>query len=135
MEDLVIPERIYEGLIRHCREEAPYEACGLLAGKGIGVTAAYRLTNAEHSPVSYIMDSGEQFRVMKEMRAEGLSMLAIYHSHPASPAYPSPKDVSLAFYEDAVYIIVSLAEEEPDVKAFRIKNGETAETGIIISRD
>lgn len=135
MEDLIIPERIYEGLIRHCREEAPYEACGLLAGNEGRVTAAYRMTNAEHSPVSYMMDSGEQFRVMKGIRAEGLSMLAIYHSHPASPAYPSPKDVSLAFYEDAVYIIASLSEEEPEVKAFRINNGEIAETGIIISRD
>ena len=135
MDNLVIPEKIYEGLIRHCREEAPYEACGLLAGNGSRVTAAYRLTNAERSPVSYMMDSGEQFRVMKELRTEDLSMLAIYHSHPSSPAYPSSKDVSLAFYEDALYIIVSLAEGEPNVKAFRIKNGEIAETGIIISRD
>lgn len=134
MDNLVIPEKIYEELIRHCREEAPYEACGILAGRGIGVTVAYRMTNAERSSVSYIMDSGEQFRVMKEMRAENLSMLAIYHSHPSSPAYPSSKDVSLAFYEDALYIIVSLAEEEPVVKCFRISNGEIRERGIIINR-
>lgn len=134
MENLVIPEKIYEELIRHCREEAPYEACGILAGRGREVTVAYRMTNAERSSVSYIMDSGEQFRVMKEMRAENLSMLAIYHSHSSSPAYPSSKDVSLAFYEDAVYIIVSLAGEEPVVKAFRINNREITETGIIIGR-
>ena len=134
MDNLVIPEKIYEEFIRHCREEAPYEACGILAGRGREVTVAYRMTNAERSSVSYMMDSGEQFRAMKEMRAENLSMLAIYHSHPSSPAYPSSKDVSLAFYEDALYIIVSLAEEEPVVKCFRISNKEMIERGIIISR-
>ncbi len=58
-------------------------------------------------------------------------MVAIYHSHPSSSAYPSPKDVSLAFYEDAVYVIAGLAGKAPEVKAFSIREGEIREVEIL----
>ena len=90
------------------------------------------MTNIEKSPVSYLMDSKEQFRVMKDMREKSLSMIAIFHSHPASAAYPSPRDVSLAFYEEAVYVIVSLAGKEPEVKAFSIREGKIREVEILV---
>ncbi|MBI3591985.1 MAG: M67 family metallopeptidase, partial [Nitrospirae bacterium] len=89
--------------------------------------------NTESSPVSYFMDSKEQFQVMKDMRENNLSMLAIFHSHPSSAAYPSAKDVSLAFYEDSFYVIVSLIEKESFVKAFSIRSGEIEEIEIIMS--
>lgn len=118
-------------MLSHCREACPNEACGILAGKGRGVLRIYKMGNTERSPVSYLMDPGEQLRVMKEMRADDLSMVAIYHSHPSSSAYPSPKDVSLAFYEEAVYVIASLAGEAPEVKAFSIREGEIREVEIL----
>lgn len=118
---LIIPEQIFNEMLAHCREGCPSEVCGILAGKDNQVSKIYRMTNAENSPVSYMMDSKEQFKVMKDMRENNLSMVAIYHSHPSSPAYPSQKDVSLAFYDDAVYVIVSLMEDKPNVKAYTIK--------------
>lgn len=92
----------------------------------------YPMGNTEGSPVSYLMDASEQFRVMKDIREQGLAMVAIFHSHPASRAYPSPKDVSLAFYEDAAYVIVGLAGKEPEVKAFSIREQEIREIGIVV---
>jgi len=68
---------------------------------------------------------------MKEMRARGLSQVAIFHSHPSSPAYPSAKDVRLAFYDDAVYIIVSLSDGEEIVRGFSIGDGQVAEVEIV----
>jgi [CysO sulfur-carrier protein]-S-L-cysteine hydrolase len=82
------------------------------------------MSNSEPSPVSYFMEPKEQFRVMKELRQEGLAMVAIFHSHPQSPAYPSVKDVSLAFYPEALYVIVGLMNREaPAIKAYAIIDG------------
>jgi len=103
----------------------------MLAGKGRVVDKIYGMTNVEHSNVSYLMDAAEQFRVMKEMRQEGMEMVAIYHSHPHSVAYPSAKDVELAFYPDSVYVIAGLlAEERPEIRAFEIIDNEVREVRI-----
>ncbi len=89
------------------------------------------MTNADRSNVSYLMEPAEQFRVMKEMRNEGMKMVAIYHSHPHSAAYPSPKDVDLAFYTDSLYVIVGLGDpERPEVRVFEIMDGAVKENEI-----
>lgn len=118
-------------MLAHCKTGCPNEACGILAGNGNEVSKIYKMTNIENSPVTYMLDSREQFKVMKDMRENNLSMLAIFHSHPSSAAYPSAKDVSLAFYEDCVYIIVSLMEKKPVVKGFSIKEGNIEEIEIV----
>lgn len=111
-------------MIDHCRTWYPNEACGIVAGRDDQALKLYPMTNTEPSPVSYFMDPGEQFRVMKEMRNDALTMLGIFHSHPQSPAYPSPRDVSLAFYDDVVYIIVGLSgRDDPDIRTYEIVDG------------
>jgi len=120
-------------MIAHCRSGFPYEACGILAGEGNMVSKIYTMTNTEKSPVSYLLDSKEQFNVIKDMRENNLSMVAIFHSHPTSVAYPSRTDVNLAFYEDAVYVIVSLIESTPVVKGFSIKEGKIEEVGVVVN--
>ncbi len=119
-----------EEIIAHCRESYPYEACGLLAGREDRVIKVYTMTNTEHSTVSYFMDPGEQFRVMKTLRGEGLEMIGIYHSHPFHEALPSARDRELAFYPDAVYVIVSLMEKEPVIRGFLIVEGKVEETRV-----
>ncbi|OGW41286.1 MAG: hypothetical protein A2Y97_06675 [Nitrospirae bacterium RBG_13_39_12] len=129
---LIIPGNLADEIIFHCRKTYPKEACGILAGRKGVIQNIYKMTNIERSNVSYMMDSREQFKAMKEMREQGLEISAIYHSHPNSDAYPSPKDVNLAFYEDSLYVIVSLSHEEPVVKAFEIKDKEVKEVEILI---
>lgn len=130
LEFLIIPEGIFEEMIAHCRENYPNEACGILAGIGNEVKKIYKMTNIDHSPVSYMLDSKEQFKVMKDIRMNNLSMLAIFHSHPSSAALPSKKDVDLAFYDEVVYIIISLMDRETVVKGFLIKSGDVREVLI-----
>ena len=130
---LTIPKHIFNEMISHCRSAFPNEACGILAGSGDKVSKIYKMTNTENSPVSYFMDSREQFRIMKEIRESGFNMLAIFHSHPSSPAYPSPKDISLASYEDCIYVIVSLMEGKTEVKGFQIKEGAVLEKKIVVN--
>jgi proteasome lid subunit RPN8/RPN11 len=131
MPELMIPGIIFDKIISHCGSVYPNEACGILAGEGGAVRKIYEMTNAEPSPVSYFMDPKEQFAAMKEMRGEGLHMVAIYHSHPGSPAYPSAKDVSLAFYPDSVYVIVGLSDKDkPEVRAYTIMEEDVSEVEI-----
>ncbi len=124
MPELVISREFVEQMVTQCRTCYPNEACGILAGTGNKVAKVYLIPNAEPSPINYFMDPKEQFRVMKELRQDGLSMLAIFHSHPQSPAYPSAKDVSLAFYDDVVYLIIGLTDpESPEIRAYTIIDG------------
>lgn len=132
VESLIIPQHIFHKMLAYCKDDYPNEACGILAGNDNEVSKIYKMTNIENSPVTYMLDSKEQFKAMKDMRENNLSMLAIFHSHPSSAAYPSARDISLAFYEDAVYIIVSLMEKEPVVKGFSIREGNIEETKIVI---
>jgi proteasome lid subunit RPN8/RPN11 len=56
--------------------------------------------------------------------------VGIYHSHPRSPAEPSQTDINLADYPEYVYLIVSLAEAEPVVRAWRIADRKVSEEEI-----
>lgn len=120
-------------LIVHGREEFPNECCGLLAGRNGRVERVYRGTNVDHSPYTYLMDPQEQLAAFKEMETAGLELLAIYHSHGHSTAYPSKTDVAKAYYPDALYLIVSLLDRNsPVLRAFRIVDGEIAEESVIV---
>ena len=123
-----------EEMIRHARREYPNEACGLLAGKDGRVEEVYQMTNAEHSPVTYRLDPEEQYRTFTEIEEEGWELLAIYHSHSHSPAYPSATDLELAFYPDSLYLIISLADRaRPSIRAFRIVEGVIEEERVEIT--
>ncbi len=130
--NLIIPPHILEKMVAHCKACYPNEACGILAGTSSRASKIYTMQNIEMSPVSYMMDSKEQFRVMKDMRENNLSMLAIYHSHPSSTARPSQKDVSLAFYDDCYYVIVGMINQNPDIKAFSIKETKVEDVNITV---
>jgi len=127
MAKLIITQRLLDEIISHCREVYPKEACGILAGEGSVVRRVYKMRNIEESPISYVMDSKEQFTVMKRIEKEDLEMVAIYHSHPDLDAYPSQRDIELAFYPDSIYVIVSLAAQEPKIRAFTIRDEKVTE--------
>jgi [CysO sulfur-carrier protein]-S-L-cysteine hydrolase len=125
-----IPRAIYEELLDHAREDAPNECCGLIGGEDGAAKTVYRARNAEASPLRYNLDPQDQFRIMSEMDERGEELAAIYHSHIASPAYPSQTDINLAAYPDALYLIVSLADGEKELRAFRIVDGEVSEVDL-----
>jgi proteasome lid subunit RPN8/RPN11 len=127
-----IPQQIHEELLAHAREEAPNECCGLIGGNDGVAKTVYRARNAEASPLRYNLDPQDQFRIMTEMDEKGEELSAIYHSHTASPAYPSQTDINLAAYPDAVYLIVSLAEGERALRGYRIEDGEVTEVDLAV---
>lgn len=128
-----IPSNIAEEMTSHAKEDFPLECCGILAGKDDSISHIYRMMNTDSSKVSYLMDPKEQLKVFKEMRALGTEIKAIYHSHPNHPAYPSMTDVELAFYPDAMYIIISVDNNKnTKVRGFRIVNKEITEVELNI---
>lgn len=126
-----IPSHILEEMIAHAKADFPFECCGILAGKGNDISHIYKMMNRDISRVTYFMDPKEQIRVFKEMRAIGIELKAIYHSHPNHPAYPSKTDVELAYYPDAVYIIISINDKkDTEIRGFRILNKEITEVDL-----
>ena len=114
-------------LITHAQASAPQECCGLIGGNSADVASSiYPLRNTSSRPdIAYEAAPEELFAAQRLMRERGECLVAIYHSHPraASPS-PSETDMRLAYYPDALYLIVGLAGENPVVKAFKISERE-----------
>jgi [CysO sulfur-carrier protein]-S-L-cysteine hydrolase len=109
----------------------PNECCGIVATENGEAVKVFRATNAEASPVRYSLDPREQYRITMEIDDQGWELGAIYHSHTRSEAYPSQTDVNLAFYPDALYVIVSLRKpDEPEIRAFRIAEERIEEVAL-----
>jgi len=124
----VLERKYADEIIAQAREEAPNECCGVLGGRDGRVEKLFRAVNAEKSRYRYNVDPDDLLRIYRECDANGWDFLAIYHSHTHTQAYPSPTDVRLAAWPEAVYIIVSLADpENPVLKAFRIQDGRVSE--------
>ena len=135
---LQLRRALADEMIAHCLAGAPNEACGILAEAGGEVVKVFRMTNASGSPVRYSLDPKEQFAVYRTLEKEGWDLAGVFHSHTHTEAYPSPTDVRLAS-EDVPYVIVSLAEEPPSVRAFRIEKaswtdpeGEVREIPVVV---
>jgi len=129
---ITLTRDVLNGIIAHAQKDLPNEACGYLAGNEDVVSRFFELTNVDHSAEHFSFDPAEQFKTVKQARAEGLTIVANYHSHPETPARPSEEDIRLAFDPDIHYLIVSLAGLLPDVKAFRIRNGAVEKEEIVI---
>ncbi len=129
-----LPRAIADAILAHARAEAPLEACGLIPGS---VSAAdggepHRYVpcrNALASPVRYTVHPEDLLRVTVEADDAGGVIWGIVHSHVQSPAVPSATDVDLAYYPDALYLLVSLADE-PALRAWWIADGSVREVGL-----
>lgn len=127
-----VQAEILAKLADHARLDPRQECCGLLAGHGGIVTLSFAARNAAVYPAtSYEIAPEELFPLMRAIRAAGLELLGIYHSHPNGTNEPSPRDIECAYYPEAAYFIVS---PRPDalrpVRAYSIRDGRVAELEI-----
>jgi proteasome lid subunit RPN8/RPN11 len=133
---LTIPREFHEKIVAHARGDHPDEACGVLAGPA-GTDRPERfipMLNAERSPTFYRFDSGEQFRVWREMDERDEEPIVIYHSHTATEAYPSRTDIAYASEPDAHYVLVSTRDDDAaEFRSFRIVDGEVTEEPVQIA--
>ena len=131
-----ITDTVMKSMQEHALSARPAECCGLLSGNDGLITSLHPLRNDSERPESrYFASPEDLFGAMRRIRDAGHVLLGIYHSHPRSPAYPSPADVEMAFYPEAFYFIISL-EPRLDLRAFRIDRPRIEDVGVaVISRD
>lgn len=130
-----IPQSMIEEMVAHAREDLPNECCGLVGGLDGEARTLYRARNAFASPFSYRVDPADQYRIIeKEMRDRGEELIAIYHSHTKSSAYPSQTDLNeAASWPEQAYLIVSLQDSaSPEVKAFWLQDEKIAEAELVV---
>ncbi|MBA2380868.1 MAG: M67 family metallopeptidase [Chloroflexi bacterium] len=119
---------LLQAIVDHARAEDPNEACGLIVGDRPAAAGGTALRfeptrNRAGSPYRYEIHPDDLLRLTIETDDADEVFWAIVHSHVRSPAWPSPTDVGLAFYPDALYLLVSLAQDQPAFGAFRIVDG------------
>ena len=129
-----IRSEILTALLEQARREPFKECCGLLVGRGGVITRAFPATNAaDDAANTYEIAPEELFRLMREIRAAGLELLGIYHSHPAGENRPSGRDIERAYYPAVAYFITSLRTDAPEpVRAFSIRDGQVTEFEILV---
>ena len=137
-----ISATIVQSMIDHARTGVPNEACGLIVGERPAAAGGRALRfeptrNAAASPYRYEIDPEDLYRLGVTTDDADEVFWGIVHSHTHTPAVPSPTDVGLAFYPDALYILVSLADDEadpasgaPSIRAWRIVEGATHEVEL-----
>lgn len=136
MPKLILKKEDYQKILEYSRKHKPVEACGIIAGiidpdaEKYFSTKVYLMENTKNSPEHYLMDPEEQFEVFKDMRKNELDFISVFHSHPHSPARPSQEDIEMANYKEAVYLIISLQQEQENFRAYFIQNEQPQEIEI-----
>jgi len=125
---------VYARMIAHCYDGLPDEACGLLAGdpptdKAVVV---YPTANADASSRTYTVDPRDMLRADRDADERGLAIIGVFHSHTHTDAYPSPTDVAQAPDPSWHYVLVSLRDDAPVVRSYRIIDGNIAEEPVVL---
>jgi proteasome lid subunit RPN8/RPN11 len=125
---------VYKQMIGHCYDGLPDEACGLFGGDPGSAKASvgYLTANADASSRTYTVDPRDMLRADRDAEARGLSLIGVFHSHTHTEAYPSPTDVAQAPDPEWHYAIVSLKDDAPVVRSYRIIDGNITEEPVVV---
>jgi [CysO sulfur-carrier protein]-S-L-cysteine hydrolase len=125
---------LFKEIVEQGLREFPNECCGVIASADGIPVKVFAMTNVDASPVTYRLDGLEQLHVFDEIDDHGWNLWAIYHSHTHSEAHPSETDVRLAFYPDAKYLLLGLADrDQPVMRAFSIVDGVVTEQELTVT--
>jgi proteasome lid subunit RPN8/RPN11/uncharacterized damage-inducible protein DinB len=121
MQAIRLPAHVRAQMLAHAREDAPRECCGLLVGAATTIDESIRSANLDLDPKRYRIDPELHIATNRRLRGSGRGVIGVYHSHPSSPAIPSPSDQAEAYYSDFIWVIVSLAVPDAEaVAAYRL---------------
>jgi proteasome lid subunit RPN8/RPN11 len=131
---LRLAPQVYKQMVGHCYDGLPDEACGLVGGDAQTGKAdvCYPATNIDASARTYTVDPKDMLRADRDAEARGLAILGVFHSHTHTDAYPSPTDVAQAPDPEWHYILVSLRDDAPVVRSYRIVDGNITEEPVVL---
>jgi [CysO sulfur-carrier protein]-S-L-cysteine hydrolase len=138
---LRLTESQYQTIVGNCYDGLPDEACGLLVGP-LGptgeptgaVSEARPARNVDASARTYTVDPKDMLATMRAAEARGEEIIGVWHSHTHTDAYPSPTDVRQAVDPAWLYVIVSLRDQAPVLRAYRIREDAIAEVAVALRR-
>jgi proteasome lid subunit RPN8/RPN11 len=132
----------YERIVGHCYASLPDEACGLLVGPVVGpptareaagvVSEVFAANNADASARTYTVDGRDYLRASRAADDAGHEIVGVWHSHTHTDPYPSPTDIRQAVDPMWLYVIVSLRDDAPMLRAYRIRDGVVAECAVVL---
>jgi proteasome lid subunit RPN8/RPN11 len=137
---LRLTESQYATILGNCYDGLPNEACGLLIGPYRddaptgAISEAFPCRNADASAMTYTVDGRDMLKAGRIAEARGHEIVGVWHSHTHTEGYPSPTDVRQAVDPAWLYVIVSLRDEAPMLRCYRILDGEIAETAVELDR-
>ena len=138
---LQLTDATYSRILGHAYDGLPMEACGLLGGRPGGVGSGahasifYATGNDAHSTKVYTIPPKEHLRAERDAEDRGLEIIGVVHSHTHTEAYPSPTDVLQAPDPGWHYVIVSLRDDAPTLRSYRIVDGNIAEEPVVVVAD
>jgi proteasome lid subunit RPN8/RPN11 len=106
----------------HVADEAPLEACGLLAGISGESLRVFPIANELASATRFRMDATQQVAALQQIERNGWDLIGIYHSHPVGPPIPSQTDLAEALYPGVAHLIWSF-DSNWSCRAFSLDDG------------
>ena len=127
---------VYQRMVAHCYDGLPLEACGLLAAHPTTASpkaeACYPCRNEAQSAKLYAIGI-DYLHAERDAEAKGLEIVGVFHSHTHTDPYPSPTDIANAAVDPSLhYVIVSLRDESPMVRSYRIVDGAVTEESLVV---
>ena len=132
---LLLTRAAWAKMVGHAYDGLPDEACGLFAGPpGTDrVMEFHPCRNAAASSRIYSIHGKDFLRIDRASEAAGLQIQGVMHSHTHTDAYPSPTDVRQAPDPAWHYVIVSLRQDAPVLRSYRIVDGVIDEEVVSLS--
>lgn len=130
---LTLPRAMVDQVLAHARRDHPDEACGVIAGRDGTATRVFEMDNADRSPTGFTFDSAQWLTVYREIDDADEELLAVYHSHTMTEAYPSRTDVLWSrTTEFQHWLLVSTRSEDDEVRSYVITDGEVVEETVVV---
>jgi proteasome lid subunit RPN8/RPN11 len=134
---MVIARALLDRIVAHARRDFPNECCGMIATDDGRAVAVHEAQNVAASPFRFEVDGVELHQRLTEIEDAGHELGGIYHSHTRSQPYPSQTDLNFAAgWPGVEWLIVGLAaDEEPEIRSFRIDDGRIADVDVQVDGD
>lgn len=126
---VAVPAAAIAAILAHAADAAPREACGLLIGRGARVHRAVRARNLAATDWRYEIAPEDHFAAVRAARDERLEVIGAYHSHPGSPAEPSPTDREAAF--SGFLFVIASPIPHPHLRVWELVDGNFAERPLV----
>jgi len=130
--ELVLARVHWDEMSLQVSDASPEEACGLIAGNGNTAKRIYPIPNELHSPVRFRLEAQMQLKAFMDIEKHGFELLAIYHSHPSGPGFPSETDLREFAYPGVFYLIWYPGEFSWKCRCFVINEPDLTEINVRI---